>query len=280
MDGSINPPNPKQRYGDLKVPLGYVPSSAITYAALALEEGARKYGPYNWRDRAVEAMTYVHAAERHLRAWVDGENTDPDSGFPHLGHALACLSILADAITVGNLIDNRPKPCPTADLLRLWEKPPPAPDWPFRDHRTMAEVIAEEACQLDGRNCPPEHDHPSFGEGDETMADNTLEPPKAALCLCDPLECSPGKGRVCRRNHEPTTRHTHRWRISDDPEMMECMVERCGAVSPAIDQTPGMYALDLDRKFPCHCREMDRCKVENGHLLGNNVFCCKAEAGR
>lgn len=104
----VNPPNPKQRYGDEKVPLGLFPSSALVYGTLAFKEGADKYGPYNWRDKAVEAMTYAHAAERHLRAWLDREDIDPSSGYPHLGHVLACISILVDATEQGNLIDNRP----------------------------------------------------------------------------------------------------------------------------------------------------------------------------
>lgn len=122
MDGSVNPPNPKQRFGDMKVPLGLFPSSAVIYGALACADGAAKYGAYNWRDKAVEAMTYVHAAERHLRAWMDGEELAGDSGKPHLGHVLACIAILVDAIEQGNLIDNRPLAGSAPRLLEKWAK--------------------------------------------------------------------------------------------------------------------------------------------------------------
>lgn len=114
----MNPPNPKQRYGDAKVPIGLFPPVAILYGALACKQGAEKYGPYNWRDKTVEAMTYVHAAERHLMAWADGEDLDPESGQPHLGHVLACLAILADATEQGNLIDNRPPAGKAGPMLR------------------------------------------------------------------------------------------------------------------------------------------------------------------
>ncbi len=106
----------------MKVPLGLFPSSALIYGALAFAEGAEKYGPYNWRDKAVEAMTYVHAAERHLRAWLDGEEDTADSGQHHLGHAIACLAILVDAREQGNLIDNRPIASPAAKLLTRFER--------------------------------------------------------------------------------------------------------------------------------------------------------------
>ncbi len=121
VERSANPPNPKQRYGDMKPNLALVPGPALAYAALAMMEGARKYGAYNWRDKAVEATTYVAACERHLRAWFDGEELDPGSGNPHLGHAVACLAILIDAIeTPGCLIDNRPKAGATSALFEKW----------------------------------------------------------------------------------------------------------------------------------------------------------------
>jgi hypothetical protein len=114
--------NPKQAFGDKKVPLALVPPAALVYTALGFWEGAEKYGPYNWRDKAVEAMTYVHACQRHLLAWADGEYACPKSRMPHLGHALACLSILVDAIEHGNLIDNRPPKSHVAELLERFEK--------------------------------------------------------------------------------------------------------------------------------------------------------------
>jgi hypothetical protein len=127
MGTSDLPPNPKQIFGDKKVPLGLVPPSAILYAGLALSDGARKYGAYNWREKSVEAMTYIHACQRHLMAWQDGEELASDSGFPHLGHAIACLAILIDTITIGNLIDNRPKPGTLPALLLKHEKKPAEP---------------------------------------------------------------------------------------------------------------------------------------------------------
>jgi len=123
-----NPPNPKQQFGDLKVPLGLFPSSAILCGSLAFSQGAAKYNAYNWRVDPIEAMTYVHAAERHLRAWMDGCELDADSGCPHLGHALACIAILIDAQVCDKLIDNRPIPAPFDELLKRWQKAPPPED--------------------------------------------------------------------------------------------------------------------------------------------------------
>jgi hypothetical protein len=103
--------NPKQRYGDAKVPLHLVPPAASMAIATGLQEGAAKYGPWNWRDNRVELMTYYGAVLRHLSAWVEGEWGDDDSeiGKSHLDGAIASLSILIDAISFGEYIDNRPK---------------------------------------------------------------------------------------------------------------------------------------------------------------------------
>lgn len=120
--GRPNPPNPKQRFGDMKVPLGLFPSSALIHGAQAFADGAEKYGPYNWRDKAVEAMTYIHAAERHLRAWLDREEDASDSGNHHLGHVLACVAIILDAQEQGNLIDNRPIAGAAAKVLARFER--------------------------------------------------------------------------------------------------------------------------------------------------------------
>lgn len=100
--------NPKQAFGDRKVPLHLVPSTAMAAIAMGLKDGAKKYGAYNWRTLTVEAETYIGAALRHMMAWQEGEDIDPDSGNPHLFHAMASLAILVDALESGNVEDNRP----------------------------------------------------------------------------------------------------------------------------------------------------------------------------
>ncbi len=100
--------NPKQAYGDKKVPLQNIPPVALAYMGMALKEGARKYGAYNWRENDVELMTYAGAAMRHIACWIDREDIDVESGNPHIAHALASLAILVDAVECRCAIDNRP----------------------------------------------------------------------------------------------------------------------------------------------------------------------------
>ena len=63
-------PNPKQLFGDKKPPLAYIPLSAQLANLEALYDGMQKYGPLNWRENPVEAMTYVEAAMRHLQLFI------------------------------------------------------------------------------------------------------------------------------------------------------------------------------------------------------------------
>lgn len=99
--------NPKDAIGSQKLPLHLWPSTATAMGCLGLLDGALKYGRANWRASGVRASIYFDAASRHLNAWFEGEEQDPDSGLPHLAHALACLAIVVDAEAAGLLVDDR-----------------------------------------------------------------------------------------------------------------------------------------------------------------------------
>lgn len=111
--------NPKDLLAEeeQRVLLHLIPSPAMIHTALAFMDGARKYGPYNWREEGVGAGTYLSAARRHIADWLDGEENAPDSNVHHLGHAVACLMIIMDSQAVGNLVDDRPPPAPTSEMM-------------------------------------------------------------------------------------------------------------------------------------------------------------------
>ena len=107
IDSATKPTNPKDAIGSDKLPLHLWPTTATALGSLGLLDGALKYGRSNFREIGVRASIYYDAARRHLDAWFEGEDTDPDSGLPHHSHALACLAILVDAAAVGKLTDDR-----------------------------------------------------------------------------------------------------------------------------------------------------------------------------
>lgn len=100
--------NPKDILGAKKPDATKIPAVAIAWESLAMMDGAGKYDSYNWRANKVVASIYVAACKRHLDLWFEGQRTAEDSGCHHLGHARACLGILLDAETTGNLLDDRP----------------------------------------------------------------------------------------------------------------------------------------------------------------------------
>jgi hypothetical protein len=110
--------NPKDNLGIKKVSLSKLPMAGIIHGAHAMMYGASKYGPFNWRDNAVIASIYVDASLRHLAAWFDSkEELAEDSRVHHLGHVLANMAILLDAMETGNLIDDRPHSGKATEVL-------------------------------------------------------------------------------------------------------------------------------------------------------------------
>lgn len=99
--------NPKDRLGEKKPGLFYIPDTAMLHLAMAMRDGALKYGPFNWRDKKVKASIYLSALERHRMGWASGERQDPLTRVHHLGAIMACCAILIDAEETGNLIDDR-----------------------------------------------------------------------------------------------------------------------------------------------------------------------------
>jgi hypothetical protein len=102
------PTNPKDALGIKKVPLHCIPTAPLLEVGLAMMEGGRKYGTHNYRAIGVRMSTYYDAVWRHLTAWWEGEDIDPDSGLHHLIKAAACCFVVRDSMIMGNCEDDRP----------------------------------------------------------------------------------------------------------------------------------------------------------------------------
>lgn len=109
--------NPKTKFGVQKTPMHLVPMPAIIEMAEVFRLGAAKYGAYNWRKDRVSASVYYGAGLRHMAAWWEGEDFDPESGRPHLAHAMDCFAIVIDAAHHGMLNDDRP-PIPAREACK------------------------------------------------------------------------------------------------------------------------------------------------------------------
>jgi len=71
-----------------------LPPLAMKATAEVLTFGAEKYEPDNWKHVPDSKRRYFDAMQRHLWAWKEGEQNDPESGKNHLAHALCCLMFL------------------------------------------------------------------------------------------------------------------------------------------------------------------------------------------
>lgn len=66
-----------------------LPPRAIKLVAIAMAEGAAKYGDHNWK--GLPETNIVNHALRHIMEWLGGDRDEP-----HLSHAAANLLMLAN----------------------------------------------------------------------------------------------------------------------------------------------------------------------------------------
>jgi hypothetical protein len=109
--------NPKDTVGSKKVSISKIPPAVLIEVANALLSGGLKYSSYNWRAEGARATVYYDAVMRHLMAWLEGEDIDPDSGMSHVTQAISGLIVLRDSMLQGNWVDDRP-PAGKIDMVQ------------------------------------------------------------------------------------------------------------------------------------------------------------------
>ena len=83
-----------------KLQYGLLPPLALKATVDVLTFGAEKYEPDNWKVVPDSKRRYFDALQRHMWAWKEGEQMDPESGRHHLAHALCCLMFLYEHDTM------------------------------------------------------------------------------------------------------------------------------------------------------------------------------------
>ena len=91
-----------------KAPMSLLSREALEQTALVLEFGRKKYAAHNWR-KGFEWSRPLSAAMRHILAFQDGEDKDPESGLSHLAHAAACIMFLLEFEKTHKELDDRYK---------------------------------------------------------------------------------------------------------------------------------------------------------------------------
>lgn len=95
-----------QRFNHGKLRMDLVPVSAVNALARVLTYGANKYDSDNWRRGFNYSVPYA-CLMRHMMAWQDGEDIDPESGLSHLDHAIANIAMLIEFERECSHLDDR-----------------------------------------------------------------------------------------------------------------------------------------------------------------------------
>lgn len=93
-----------------KDPLDLIPLSVLRSVARVLAMGNEKpgRGEFNWLTARVRKSNMIAGALRHIADDGEGIVIDPESGEPHLSHAIARLIIASHARMHGTLIERTP----------------------------------------------------------------------------------------------------------------------------------------------------------------------------
>lgn len=71
-----------------------LPMDALIGVAEVLTFGAKKYSDRNW-EQGMDWGRFQGALLRHMAAFSQGEDNDPETGLPHLDHAACCILMLS-----------------------------------------------------------------------------------------------------------------------------------------------------------------------------------------
>lgn len=104
-----NPTGTAIKHDQDKLPLNLLSREALEQTAAVLKFGANKYAEHNWRNGFLWSRPLA-AAMRHLVAFNDGEDRDPESGLSHLAHAACCIMFLLEFEKTHKELDDRYKP--------------------------------------------------------------------------------------------------------------------------------------------------------------------------
>ncbi len=104
----MEPKNNGTKYDQDKPRMDLLDAEALEGLAKVLTFGANKYAAHNWR-KGISNSRLIAALLRHLFAICRGEETDPESGLPHIDHVGCCWMFLS------NNMKKRP------DLNDLWK---------------------------------------------------------------------------------------------------------------------------------------------------------------
>lgn len=122
-----------------KPPMNLLSRTALEGTARVLDFGAQKYAANAWRAQAGEWSRMLAAVLRHINAFNDGEDYDPETGECHLHHAACGIMFLQEYFEreLGiddRWVDTRRRNSNSDDSDKdAWPEPPGVPSFPCRN---------------------------------------------------------------------------------------------------------------------------------------------------
>lgn len=85
----------KRKFDSGKSRVDLIPSFSLIEVGKILAYGAEKYAEDSWQEVPEGRKRYTAALLRHVYAWQNGEDVDPETGYHHLSHAATnCLFLV------------------------------------------------------------------------------------------------------------------------------------------------------------------------------------------
>jgi hypothetical protein len=101
-------PEGGKKFDGSKPQMDLLNTTALIEIAKVMSFGANKYGRFNWR-KGLEWSRVISACDRHMKAFNDGQDLDPETGISHVAHAACNLMMLLQYIQSHPHLDDRYK---------------------------------------------------------------------------------------------------------------------------------------------------------------------------
>ena len=96
------------RFNTGKLKWSLLPMNLLSDCVKVLMFGAEKYSPNNWR-KGMPITEVYESLQRHINAFMAGEDDDEESGLSHLGHAFCNLVFMTHIFRHRKHFDDRYK---------------------------------------------------------------------------------------------------------------------------------------------------------------------------
>ncbi len=94
------------RFNEGKLKWSLISWRALEPLVKVLMFGAKKYAAHNWK-KGVKYTETCESLQRHMNAFLEGEDIDPESELPHVGHILCNAMFLSYMYQVRPDMDDR-----------------------------------------------------------------------------------------------------------------------------------------------------------------------------